>query len=90
MGEIADYYIERQFQRHMHPEREIVREKKERQYQMESLDDNGLMQKAEQAIKAKRYNERFIAICEKILKQNPPALSEKQRNCFYGLLGDSL
>jgi hypothetical protein len=94
MGEMADYYIERQLNRHMNPERElsrIMRENhRENQLRMEAMDDKTLMEQAEKAIQDKKCNSKFITVAKKILETKPAKLSEKQRNCFYGLLGNSM
>ncbi|WPS85330.1 hypothetical protein SMD22_01500 (plasmid) [Brevibacillus halotolerans] len=90
MGEMADYFIERQLNRHMNPEREIYRERRERQAFMENLSDEGLLIVAETAIKDNNFNEKFIHVAKKIINQKPKTLSEKQRNSLYGLLSNNI
>lgn len=88
MGEMADYYIDRQLNRHMNPEREIRRYRQQEQNKMESMSDKELLEASEKALKKNKCNEKFTAISKKIVEQNPEKLSEKQRNCLYGLLGN--
>lgn len=86
MGDMADYFIERQLNRHLNPEKEFFKLKRQRQIQMENMADQELMDAAQNAFKRNLYNEKFADLAKKILSQKPTRLTQKQRNCFYGLL----
>lgn len=93
MGEMADFYINRQIERHMNPYREnqrreqqAYREKRQRMESLQAMNDQELMETAKEAIQTKRFNERFIMIGKNIVSDPPARLSEKQRNCLLGLL----
>lgn len=88
MGEMADYYIDRQLNRHMNPERELRRFRQQKQYKMEGMSDKELLLASEKALKNNQCNEKFVAVSKKIVETKPEKLSEKQRNCLYGLLAN--
>lgn len=90
MGEIADYYIDRQLHRHMNPERELHKLKEQRQALMEGLSDQELLFAAEEAIRVNFINEKFLEITKKILSKRQLPLSERQRNSIYGLLSNHI
>jgi len=86
MGEIADFYIDRMINTPFSEGKS--REGNSNKYidKYRSLNDQELMLSVKKAIRGKGVNENFIRLSEKILQSYSTPLSEKQRNCFLGLL----
>lgn len=89
MGDIADYHIDRMLDRHLSFGSGNARSRS-RKDQIEAyirnLSDKELLFAAQTSIREKTGNEKFREISEKIISSTPASLSEKQRNCFLGLI----
>lgn len=87
MGEMADYYIDRMLDRHMNIGNSRSRSKKNQiEAFIQNLSDKELIFAAQTMIQDRVCNEKYLEVAKRIISSSPLSLSDKQRNCFYGLI----